>query len=124
MRRGDGYRFSLGWSNNSVEKRTVGDLLEALNNRKSDLVVQAVWEYIQSHPELAQPDAKVIISVQSTQTDEQMLAQIKHMIEDTVQRRLEGIKLAEPNEQPQEKPSGPSDADLDEMLANLDIFNQ
>lgn len=124
MRTDDGYRFSLGWSNSSTEKRTVGELLEALNNRKSDLVVQAVWEYIQAHPEIVQPDTKVVISVHSTPTDEQMLAKIQRMVEDSVQKKLEGIKLIGNPEQAQDLPDGPSETDLDDMLANLDIFNQ
>lgn len=124
MRTGDGYRFSLGWSNSSIEKRAVGELLEALSNRKSDLVVQAVWEYIQAHPEIVQPDTKVVISVHSTPTVEQMLAKIQRMVEDSVQKKLEGIKLIGNPEQAQDLPDGPSETDLDDMLANLDIFNQ
>lgn len=124
MRTDDGYRFSLGWSNSSTEKRTVGELLEALNNRKSDLVVQAVWEYIQAHPEIVQPGTKVVINVQSTPTDEQMLAKIKRMVEDSIQKKLEGKKLVDNPEQHQDAPNGPSETDLEDMLANLDIFNQ
>ena len=46
MLKDDKYRFCLGWSRDTAEKIAVGDLLEKLKNRKSDLVVQAVWEYI------------------------------------------------------------------------------
>ena len=57
MRRDDKFRFSLGWSRDTAEKIAVGDLLERLKNRKSDLVVQAVWEYIGNHPEVMTEDA-------------------------------------------------------------------
>ena len=63
MRRDDKFRFSLGWSRDTAEKIAVGDLLERLKNRKSDLVVQAVWEYIGNHPEVMTEDAKIVISV-------------------------------------------------------------
>ena len=69
MRRDDKFRFSLGWSRDTAEKIAVGDLLERLKNRKSDLVVQAVWEYIGNHPEVMTEDAKIVISVHSTPTD-------------------------------------------------------
>ena len=52
MLKDDKYRFSLGWSRDTAEKIAVGDLLEKLKNHKSDLVVQAVWEYIGNHPEV------------------------------------------------------------------------
>ena len=65
MRRDDKFRFSLGWSRDTAEKIAVGDLLERLKNRKSDLVIQAVWEYIGNHPEVMAEDAKIVISVHS-----------------------------------------------------------
>ena len=124
MRTNDGYRFSLGWSSCSVEKRAVGELLEALSNRKSDLVVQAVWEYMQAHPEVTQPDAKVVIKVHSTPTDEQMLEKIKRMIEDSLQQKLGHMKVSSTPDSVPEQPEGLTEEDLDDMLTNLDIFNQ
>lgn len=124
MRTDDGYRFSLGWSGNSEERRAVGELLETLNNRKSDLVVQAVWEYIQTHPEVAQPDSKVVIKVHATPTDEQMLAKIKRMVEESMQKILDNAKFTGMQTQVSTQQEELSEADLDDMLMNLDIFNQ
>lgn len=59
------------------KRLAVGDLLERLKNRKSDLVIQAVWEYIGNHPEVMAEDAKIVISVHSTPTDEQTFAKTK-----------------------------------------------
>ena len=112
MRRDDKFRFSLGWSRDTAEKIAVGDLLERLKNRKSDLVVQAVWEYIGNHPEVMTEDAKIVISVHSTPTDEQTFAKIQSMIDASLE------KQGQP-----EDASGPSEKDLDDMLKNLDIFN-
>lgn len=124
MRTDDGYRFSLGWSSNSVERHAVGELLETLNNRKSDLVVQAVWEYIQMHPEVVQPDSKVVIKVHSTPTDEQMLAKIKRMVEESMQKILDNTKITGVQTQLSMQQEELSEEDLDDMLTNLDIFNQ
>ena len=80
MRRDDKYRFSLGWGRDTAEKIAVGDFLEKLKNRKSDFIVQAVWEYIRNHPEVMAENAKIVITIQSTPTDEQTIARIQSMI--------------------------------------------
>ena len=105
MRRDDKFRFSLGWSRDTAEKIAVGDLLERLKNRKSDLVVQAVWEYIGNHPEVMTEDAK-----------------IQSMIDASLEKLKTTLKLQLEQGQPEDA-SGPSEKDLDDMLKNLDIFN-
>lgn len=122
MRRDDKYRFSLGWSRDTAEKVAVGDLLERLKNRKSDLVIQAVWEYIGNHPEVMAEDAKIVISVHATPTDEQTLAKIQSMIDASLEKMKATLKLQLEQGQP-ESHSGPSEKDLDDMLKNLDIFD-
>lgn len=126
MRRDDKYRFSLGWGRDTAEKIAVGDLLEKLKNRKSDLIVQAVWEYIGNHPEVMAENARIVITVQSTPTDEQTIAMIQSMIDASVERLKERIKLQIEQEQQngQEVFDGPNEQDLDNMLDNLLIFDQ
>ena len=93
MRRDDKYRFSLSWGRDTAEKIAVGDLLEKLKNHKSDLIVQAVWEFIGNHPEVMAENTKIVIAVQSTQTDEQILAQIQRMIDASMERLKDSMKL-------------------------------
>lgn len=126
MRRDDKYRFSLGWGRDTVEKIAVGDFLEKLKNRKSDFIVQAVWEYIRNHPEVMAENAKIVITIQSTPTDEQTIARIQSMIDASVERLKERIKLQIEQEQQngQEVFDGPNEQDLDNMLDNLLIFDQ
>ena len=126
MRRDDKYRFSLSWGRDTAEKIAVGDLLEKLKNRKSDLIVQAVWEFIGNHPEVMAENTKIVIAVQSTQTDEQILAQIQRMIDASMERLKDSMKLQVPQEQHgvQTAPAGPNQQDLDDMLDNLTIFDQ
>lgn len=123
MLKDDKYRFCLGWSRDTAEKIAVGDLLEKLKNRKSDLVVQAVWEYIGNHPEVMVESTKIVLAVHSTPTDEQKLAQIQSMIDASVEKLRASLKLQLEQGQ-REKADGPSEQDLDDMLSNLDIFNQ
>ncbi len=126
MRRDDKYRFSLGWGRDTAEKIAVGDFLEKLKNRKSDFIVQAVWEYIRNHPEVMAENAKIVITIQSTPTDEQTIARIQSMIDASVERLKERIKLQIEQEQQngQEVFDGPNEQDLDNMLDNLLIFDQ
>ena len=123
MLKDDKYRFSLGWSRDTAEKIAVGDLLEKLKNHKSDLVVQAVWEYIGNHPEVMAENTKIVIAVHSTPTDEQKLAQIQSMIDASVEKLRASLKV-QIEKGHQEEADGTSEQDLDDMLSNLDIFNQ
>ena len=126
MRRDDKYRFSLSWGRDTAEKIADGDLLEKLKNHKSDLIVQAVWEFIGNHPEVMAENAKIVIAVQSTQTDEQILGQIQRMIDASMERLKDSMKLQVLQEQHggQTAPAGPNQQDLDDMLDNLTIFDQ
>ena len=93
MLKDDKYRFCLGWSRDSAEKAAVGDLLEKLNNRKSEFIIQAVWEYIGHHPEVMTESARIVIAVRATPTDEQKLAQIQSMIDASIERLRDSLKL-------------------------------
>lgn len=123
MRRDDKYRFSLSWGRDTAEKIAVGDLLEKLKNRKSDLIVQAVWEYIGNHPEVMAENAKIVITVQSTPTDEQILAQIQRMIDASLERLKDSMKF-QIKQVEQVAPTVLNQKDLDDMLDNLTIFDQ
>ena len=126
MRRDDKYRFSLSWGRDTAEKIAVGDLLEKLKNRKSDLIVQAVWEFIGNHPEVMAENAKIVITVQSTPTDEQTLAKIQQMIDASVERLKDSMKFQIQQEKQVEQaaPTVLNQQDLDDMLDNLTIFDQ
>ena len=126
MRRDDKYRFSLSWGRDTAEKIAVGDLLEKLKNRKSDLIVQAVWEYIGNHPEVMAENAKIVITVQSTPTDEQTLAKIQQMIDASVERLKDSMKFQIQQEKQVEQaaPTVLNQQDLDDRLDNLTIFDQ
>ena len=126
MRRDDKYRFSLSWGRDTAEKIAVGDLLEKLKNHKSDLIVQAVWEFIGNHPEVMAENAKIVIAVQSTQTDEQILGQIQRMIDASMERLKDSMKFQIQQEKQVEQaaPTVLNQQDLDDMLDNLTIFDQ
>ncbi len=125
MRRNDKFRFSLQWSADTQERLQVGDLLERLGNKKSDFIIMAVADYILRHPEVALPGTKVKITVQATQTREQTLEMVRDMAKAALEELLadRSIVLAT-DSKPSDEDSGPSEKDLDAMLAGLNFFNQ
>lgn len=125
MRRDDKFRFSLQWSADTQERQRAGDLLERLGNKKSDFIVMAVTDYIQRHPEIALPGTKVKITLQATQTREQTLEMVRDMAKAALEELLadRSIVLATDGQQTDAASSGPSEKDLDAMLAGLNFFN-
>ncbi len=119
------FRFSLQWSADTQERLQAGDLLERLGNKKSDFIVMAVTDYIQRHPDIAVPGSKVKITFQATQTREQTLEMVRSMAKAALEELLadRSIVLATDGQQPDLTSSGPSEKDLDAMLAGLNFFN-
>lgn len=114
------FRFSLQWGNDTEEKSRAGELLERMGNKKSEFVVLAVTEYLKSHPDLASSSGKISIEVQSSQSP----AQLRAMIEELARSTLESL-IAEKQLIPaetREPVKGPTQAELADMLANLDAF--
>ena len=124
LHRDDKFRFTLQWGTDTQEKIAVGTLLEQLGNKKSYLVIVAVMEYIQRHPEIAAPGAEVKIAYQPTQTREQLMEMVKTMTKAAVEELLAGKSLVPAGDiQQAAPPAGPSDQDLDAMLAGLKFFD-
>ena len=73
------YRYSLQWDAFSEEQIRAGQLMERLGNHKSKVVVPALIEYMERHPEVMLPDGKINIVVQQAQSREQMETMVKSM---------------------------------------------
>ena len=116
------FRFSLQWGPDSEEKVQAGRLLEKLGNKKSEFIVLAVTEYIREHPEVVSTDGKISITVQPTQTADQLQAMVREMAMAAVTELMAGMTLVPASPQNDAQSAGPSQDDLDDMLKNLDIF--
>lgn len=119
------YRFSLQWSADTEEKVRVGSLLERMGNKKSDFIVMAVADYLKRHPGMEIPGSKIKITYQPHHTKEQLLEIVREMVKNSMSEFMEG-KTVVPVEDSQfsEMPSGPSEQDIDAMLASLKLFDQ
>ena len=117
MKTHDKYRFSLQWKAETAEKVQVGEFLESLGNRKSEFVLLAVTEYLNTHPEVMDAGGKLQIVVKPSYTQEQVMEIVLAVLKE------EMIGAKPPSDASgSECESTVSEDDIDEMLNNLDIF--
>ena len=86
MRTPDGYRFNLQFKIVSDAHRQVGEFLESLGNKKSEVMVMALIEYIKAHPEVLNQDNPVKVIAAYGYSEETLQAKIRaliHQIADT-----------------------------------------
>ena len=82
MRKDGKYRFTLQFSANSEEQIRVGELLEKLGNRKSTIIVSALSDYINAHPELQSGYSKIEVKVAPAFDRSQMERLIRSIVEE------------------------------------------
>ncbi len=123
LRKADKYRFTLQWGNHTVEQIQAGEFLESLGNRKSSFIVMVVGEYLRQHPEALSQDVKVTIYTQSTLSREQMLAEVRSAVRGYVEEAMSSMVPGSTSSPSAAPASGPTEQDLDNMLANLDFFS-
>lgn len=118
MKRDDMYRFCLQFGTDSEDEIRVGEFLESLGRKKSAVVVNALIDYLDNHPELASGKDRSHVKI-STVTIDALEEHIRRLIEE----RLAGIDLSHaahsaPSEQAKEVSQ-----DIVDMLDDLDLFN-
>lgn len=80
MIRNGKYRFTLQFGMNTMEEQTAGTILEQLGKKKSPIVVAALYEYYQRHPELQTGNAVIQFHMSAPDT---------HMLEDRIRKLIE-----------------------------------
>lgn len=112
------YRFSLQFGANTEEQIRAGKLLEWLENKKSQIIVAALNEYMLAYPELENRDCKLEIKSSFAYNQED----IKRIIEDVIQSKFDNIQAPNNMEYDagtmQENIAG----DISQMLDNIDLF--
>ena len=117
MRKDGKYRFTLQFSANSEEQIRVGELL---GNRKSTIIVSALSDYINAHPELQSGYSKIEVKVAPAFDRSQMERLIRSIVEEKLSELHTTETIADTSM------SGTSEAleeDITKMLDNLDMFN-
>ena len=118
LKASDKYRFTLQWGAKTAEKIQAGDFLESLGNRKSELVVLAVAEYLSTHPDAFIAGQKPKIIVKPSYTREQVEALVRSVIEEKMSGSFQNMR------ETGSQSAGPDtiEPDVDEMLKNLELF--
>ena len=135
MKKDGKYRFSLQFPDSTEENRLAGEFLEQLGNRKSAVVVVALKEYQENHPEVGR-GCKIQISMTSAISKEELEQMVRKVVEEKmIGRKIRGTEAeqgmgmtqkmsdqAEQNTSAQNQISGELEEDISQMLDNLDFF--
>lgn len=117
MKKDGKYRFNLGFGATTREEIRVGELLESLGQKKSAVVIAALIEYMDRHPELIHKKGTLEITF-SKATPEHL---------ETIIRRLIDERLSSPDTTitsdsiPMQKEQISND--IFDMLGDLSSFN-
>ena len=116
MKRDGVYRFNLQFPADTQEHIRVGEVLERLGKRKSSLVVAALGEYLDRHPQWETPEVRIKIEQQSALTREKLEELVRRLVEE----KLASLQVSSQEADPavEEEP----DSDISQMLENLELF--
>lgn len=121
------YRFSLQFSDATEENVRAGELLERLGNRKSVVVVEAINEYMMSHPELSNEACEIHIA--STPVAQTVPDDWKELVRKMIEEQLgkysienSGSNVESSEEELVEEVAEAISADVDAMLGFIDDF--
>ena len=101
-------------------RKSLSELLENLGNRKSTVIISALSDYIDTHPELQSGYSKIEVKVASAFDRSQMERLIRSIVEEKLSELHTTETIADTSM------SGTSEAleeDITKMLDNLDMFN-
>lgn len=117
MKKDGKYRFSLQFGTDSEEQIRAGELLERLGNKKSQIIVAALNEYMGVHPELLIKNCKTELKL----TSEYDAVKLKQMVKEIIENKLMEIEKSTTNGDATLEPISTSD-DIEQMLGNLELF--
>lgn len=116
MKRDGVYRFNLQFPADTQEHIRVGEVLERLGKRKSSLVVAALGEYLDRHPQWETPEVRIKIEQQSALTREELEELVRELVEEKL------TVLPRSRREPSPVVGEEADSDISQMLENLELF--
>ena len=127
------YRYSLQFPDDSEKRIRAGELLEKLGNKKSAVIVAALNEYLDNHPEFETQGLRIRIEQENGISRDKMERLIRTLIQEQLQHTTEPplnvqaveksvlIPSSEGERSKEEMPESLKE-DIAQMLANLDMF--
>lgn len=116
MKREGIYRFNLQFPADTQERIRAGEVLERLGKRKSSLVVAALGEYLDRHPQWETPEVRVKIEQQSAMSREKLEELVRRLVEEKLASLPVSSQEADPAVEEE------LDSDISQMLENLELF--
>ena len=122
MKKDGKYRFSLQFGIETQEQIQAGELLERLGNRKSQIIVVALNEYMHSHLELQDTHCK--IEVKLTSASKYNRTDIEQLVKSLVEEKLASTQASNiMQEGGDDEQSSTCDENIAVMLDNVNIFD-
>ena len=127
------YRYSLQFPDDSEKRIRAGELLEKLGNKKSAVIVAALNEYLDNHPEFGTQGLRIRIEQENGISRDNLERLIRTLIQEQLQHTTEPplnvqaveesdlIPSSEGERSKEEMPEALKE-DIAQMLANLDMF--
>ena len=109
-------RFNLQFPADTQEHIRIGEVLERLGKRKSSLVVAALGEYLDRHPQWETPEVRVKIEQQSAMSREKL----EELVQQLVEEKLASLPVSRQEADPAVEEE--LDSDISQMLENLELF--
>ena len=119
MQKDGKYRFNLQFGSSTNEEVNAGELLNKLGHRKSAVVVKALNDYLELHPELLDPTVKIRVDQRTHELD---LTEIESKIREMVDQKIKNIDTED--HKPHESPVQTElvNDDILDMLGDLNLF--
>lgn len=119
MKNENQYRFNLQFTAHSDDEIRVGEFLSSLGRRKSSIIIAAVIEYLDNHPDFSSESNRIRVSTVSA---EQLEAKIRTIIDEKLSvlpaDNISKVKqVAEPEE------IACDNSDIMDMLDDLELFS-
>lgn len=127
------YRYSLQFPDDSEKRIRAGELLEKLGNKKSAVIVAALNEYLDNHPEFETQGLRIRIEQENGISRDKLERLIRTLIQEQLQHTTEpplNVQTVEESslipslegERSKEEIPESLKEDIAQMLANLDMF--
>ncbi len=112
------YRFCLQFGTASEDEIRAGEFLESLGRKKSTVIIQALIEYLDNHPEYANGNEQRSIQISTVSVDV-----LEDKIRSLIEERLSGIDLTAISGSNYSAQTKEVSQDIVDMLGDLDLFN-
>lgn len=119
MKDGSSYRYNIQFPGRTDLEIRVGEFLETLGRKKSTVIIAALNEYLNHHPELSD-SSHPQINISSLS-----LPELEYKIKSMIEERLAGNIIQEVSSAAPSITSSSDSVskDIMEMIVDLDLFN-